>query len=379
MYFDVISPFQLNIAAFNNQEAYGELTFITPGGNQRLGLHRIFLCPASRTVEEAVNGRINTHCKFRAESKALEWLHNNADEIYCRALIKWLRFCYGENQSFDAEECPAALTLLVQLKLRVGDNVKEDLEAFMIDAAKRNVEVGARMLCDCALKYEECESVGERLAKVVLTAENMRNNGQLVVDECLMNLPPKYLDFVKYGEEGSEISEFNLRRRYIRNRQNHLDDHQKRDIIERCDLSKLTSGELRALCLLDVFDDKEMVRLCLSALESKENHLKSSDGMAIEKSGSLTAPSGNNNDEINGYPFWWMLFVFFLAGLILDFGGDWISSMPGKLSYSWQTPYLLICFGMNGILFTIFLKKLHLVLPTFGYIIGFFLGEVFFR
>ena len=369
MSFHIDSTFAPNIGLFNKKRD-SDITFEVPHGKLRLYLHRAFLRPASKTVDEVVNGQINPRCTFNIKTKQLKWLFDNeeTEEKYCRVLKKWMRFCYGENQSFEPDECPAALALLIQLKLCLGDNVQADLETFMIDFARNNVDAGTKMLCDCVLHYDECHDddtsrIDKRLTEVVLTADNIKNHYELVVDECLMSLPSKYLDVVKYGEESDELSEFEIRRRYVRFHQDALAENEQKEIMKNCNPARPSSEELTMLYQQHVFNEEEMVNRCLEALKSKESQLISQEKI-------VKTTGGPNNGE--GYPFLWMNVGFFLTGFIVSSLGFWFRSMKWFDS----DVFVFSCIGMVGVLYAVFSKQMRLVIPTFAYILAFVLAAL---
>ena len=76
--------------------------------------------------------------------------------------------------------------------------------------------------------------------KIRLSAfENVENHFEIILD-CLMKLPPYYLDLVEYGTVDRESS---IRTKYIEQNQQKLKDDEKRRIIKLCDFSKLSYNE----------------------------------------------------------------------------------------------------------------------------------------
>jgi len=48
----------------------------------------------------------------------------------------------------------------------------------------------------------------------------MKKNAKAVLDDCLMKLPSEYLTSVEYSEGHDELSEFNIRVKYVNQRKN---------------------------------------------------------------------------------------------------------------------------------------------------------------
>lgn len=72
------------------------------------------------------------------------------------------------------------------------------------------------------------------LGKAVLTAKNIQDHYETVVDDCLMKLPPKYLDIAEYGMPHTKFSEFSIRTRYVREHEEALTDEEKETILKKC-------------------------------------------------------------------------------------------------------------------------------------------------
>ena len=89
----------------------------------------------------------------------------------------------------------------------------------MIDAAEKSLYVGARFLLECANVHDECHCEGSceidlALARVLLTKDNLYSHPDVIIDGCLMNLPPKYLEEVEYDESSEEFNSVRIQLRY---------------------------------------------------------------------------------------------------------------------------------------------------------------------
>ena len=213
------SPFEVHIFGRAPSE---NCVYFTSNRNDTTLLDSTIMSNTSLTFSELLHDTPNPHGVFDRRSHAFQWNHDREgnDENYQHVLMKWLRFCYGERQSFNTDECPAALGSLLQLRLQFDnlDDVKRRIEEHMTGAARGNVETGAQLLRECTKIYEECHDeeltqIGDELARIVLTPENIRDNRDIVVDDCLLNLPPHYLDIAQYGDDHTE---FRIRSRYCR-------------------------------------------------------------------------------------------------------------------------------------------------------------------
>ena len=170
----VKSPFTGTLEWFDNDEYYPEIDFIIPGLDKPLHLHAPVLVRASQTFIALLKAKTSSHGKYDPESHRLEWMFDKSatDEKYRNCLVKWLRFCYGEDQTFEADETGAALSSLIQLQLKCEDVLKKTIETHMVHISKNDINSGCRMLLDCAAAYEECHldnltSVNFVLAKAV--------------------------------------------------------------------------------------------------------------------------------------------------------------------------------------------------------------------
>ena len=157
----VKSPYPYTIHLFNNEESSPNVSVAIAGIEKTLKLHRSVLESASITFKSLFNGEKSSYGTYDDENKRMELIvkaDDNAD-VFRSVLMKWLRFCYGEEQVFSCEECTAALVALKQLQLTCGDETETIIFEHMNEVAKQNVDVGAMMLRSCSLKYKD-DTVG---------------------------------------------------------------------------------------------------------------------------------------------------------------------------------------------------------------------------
>ena len=244
-------PYYNEIESFDNPESYPDLEFFIPGMEKPLLLHRIILVRASDYID-AMLRKNKTH--------KLCWPFDTSKGLDREALVKALRYCYGESLSLETKngECFAMIAMLLRLQLRGSDETLTSLSNFVIDEALRDVKTGAELLKACT-GYTECcgtnhFALDKKLAAIVLTKENMKHHYIEVVDHCLMLLPPEYLMLAEYGEPHTRFSEFYLRIKYVRYHSKELTIQEKQAIVANYDWSSLDSQELHAICLGDAMN-----------------------------------------------------------------------------------------------------------------------------
>ena len=263
----IVSPYNNDIESFDNPDFYPELEFVVGGMEKPLQLHRRILAHASGKVKAMLNER---------RGLKLEWPYDTTKEVDREALVKALRFCYGETQTVGTKngECVAMIAALTRLQVTCLDDVVMLLSNFAMDEAKRNLEIGVELLKACA-GYKETNGTNQltldkKLAAIVFTKDNMQEHYKEVVDECLMVLPPEYLMTAEFGEPHTQLSEFFLRTKYVRRNANKLTKEHKQAMVAKCDWSTLNSQELRELRLADIIDKDELLEAHEKALEHCE-------------------------------------------------------------------------------------------------------------
>ena len=261
------SPYTNEVESFNNTESYPDLTFVVPGMEGSLSLHKKILAKASM--------RINTMLKDHPGEK-LEWMYEAKKEIDKQALVKALRFCYGETLSVGTKdgECCALIAALSRLQVTYLHTVIPKLCDFALEQARKDLSVGVELLKTC-MHYKECcntytWALDKKLAKIIFTKENLFEHFREVVLDCLMKLPPKYLDEVEYGEPHTKCSEFCLRAKYMRWHSKELTKKEQHAMVAKCDWSTLNSQELKELRLANIIDKDKLLEAYEKALECSE-------------------------------------------------------------------------------------------------------------
>ena len=263
----VASPCMNDIESFDNPDFYPDLEFVVAGMERPLQLHKRILARSSGYIKPLLN---------RQKNQRLEWPFDTTKEADRDALVKVLRFCYGETQIVGTKnsECIAMIVALTRLQVTDLNDVVTVLSNFAMDESKRNVEIGVELLKTC-IGYRECYDMSQlgldkKLAATVFTKDNMQEHYKEVVDDCLMVLPPEYLMFVEFGEPHTRCSEFCLRTKYVRFHSKEMTAEEKRAMVFKCDWSTLNSQELQELHLAEIIDRDELLEAHEKALERCE-------------------------------------------------------------------------------------------------------------
>ena len=264
---DIGSPYTNEVESFNNPDSFPDLRFVVPGMAEQLSLHKKILAKASVTIKEMLKDH---------PGGQLEWIFEMKNEIDKQALMKSLRFCYGETLSVGTKngECCALIAALSRLQVTCLDEVIPQLNTFALELARNDLTGGVELLKMCT-HYEECCktnscTLNKELAKIVLTKENMVEHFREVVDDCLMTLPPEYLDEAEYGEPHTWCSEFCVRAKYVRFHSTEMSDEDKHAMVTKCDWSTLNSQELRELRLTGIVNKDVLLEAHEKALECCE-------------------------------------------------------------------------------------------------------------
>ena len=170
---ELVPPFQNETENFDNPEKYPDLEFVVAGMERPLHLHRKILAESSGKVKAMLNER---------KGLKLEWPYDTTKEVDREALVKALRFCYGETQIVGTKngECIARIVALTRLHVTCLDDVVTLLSNLALDEAQRNLEIGVELLKACG-GYKEWSNTSQltldkKLAAIVLTKDNMQEH-----------------------------------------------------------------------------------------------------------------------------------------------------------------------------------------------------------
>lgn len=264
---DVVSPFPNDIENFDNPSSFPDFELIVPGIEKPLQLHRKVLAHVSERFKEILD---------ETGTQEFTWPDDVVKKVDKGALVKVLRFCYGETMTVGTKngECCAVIAALIRLQVSHLDDAVMALSNFAMEEAKRDIGVGAELLKACT-EYKECCGANQcllnkKLAAIVLSKDNMYDHYKEVVDDCLMVLPAEYLMLTEFGEPHTRLSEFCLTTRYLRRHAGRINKEDQFAIIARCDLSLLSSHELRELRLGDLINKDELLKAYEKALEYSE-------------------------------------------------------------------------------------------------------------
>ena len=264
---EIESPYLNEIKTFNNGDSFPNLELVVPGMVYTLHLHRKTLARASPKLSDILND---------SPGDKLEWMYEAKSEIDKQALVKALRFCYGETLKVGTKdgECCAVIAALSRLQVTYLDTVIPKLCDFALEQARKDLSVGIVLLKTCT-HYEECcntdtRELDKKLAKIILTKENLLEHFREVALDCLMALPSKYLDEVEYGEPHTKCGEFYLRIKYVGCHSKELTKKEQQAMMVKCDWSTLNSQELKELRLANIIDKDELLEAYEKALECSE-------------------------------------------------------------------------------------------------------------
>lgn len=199
------SPYQPNIELFNNPASNPDFDFVTSWLNEPLHLHKEIMVAASTLIEESLGEWSSITQNHASYVEQFEWFFEAPKAVDRKALVKVLHFCYGEPLTVGVEdgECCAVIAALFQLQVKCAPSVVPHLFKFAVTQAQCNVAVGAALLMASSGYSHCCDShwctLDHALAAIVLTSENMCMHYDTVVKDCLLNLPPHYLDLAQYG------------------------------------------------------------------------------------------------------------------------------------------------------------------------------------
>ena len=293
------SPFTDNSDMFDNTDSFTDVTLKVRGMESPLHLHRVIL---QNTLTELVGTKqdegTNTEC-------VIEWpfsTSNDADRI---ALIKVLQFCYGRPLSWsaDSEECCAVIATLIRLQVQNRRDVVGVILRCVMDSSKQDLRVAALHLKTC-VKYEECctdecQHMDQMLSKIVLTRKNIEEHSDIVVDGCLMDLPPQFLDMCEYGEPHSETGAFCIRYRYVEKHKNDIDVGTLKTVMECVCSEDLNGAEFSQLLGLGVMDKDEVSKCTVKALRRKEVALADLQKRSSQRDRELTQKAASMQSRIN--------------------------------------------------------------------------------
>ena len=269
-FIDIESPYGNNTELFNNASSFPDLELVVQGLESPLLLHRCILVGRSKLFQALINVKVSAGTP---NSNTVEWMFSTEKEVNRQSLMRVLRFCYGERMRIkaDCEECCSLISTLKQLRVTCGDEIVKQIKDFVIDQSKKDVLFGTKTLL-ASQCYPECCSddckLHTLLARVVLTRERICENYGAVVSDCLMKLPPEFLEYAVYGEPHTVSSEFNIRVEYVRCNSEMLNKEDKQHIVGCCDFNKLNIHELRQLKELGLIEGEAVTRLYEKSLEN---------------------------------------------------------------------------------------------------------------
>ena len=205
--------------------------------------------------ETSEYGEFREYAYININGSRIEW--KVSSRMRCDILVKWLKICYGEEQTFKISECPTALDLLSRLQLKESERMKKEITEFVVASAINDLQTGAKLLVEC--NNYGCDDV-DRLARVILTRENLTRNPEIVIDKCLMNLPIKFLDIIQ-GDEFKDMKN-RIVLRYVKFHRDISDSEKQKTLKEVVDCCE-SSQEMKELYTQGIITCDKMVEYCL--------------------------------------------------------------------------------------------------------------------
>ena len=276
------SPFPNNQGMLGD-DGYPDISIGFADCKEILRAHRSVLSRHSETMKELFRGhKVDSRCIYDAEANRVEWETRSQDKETGRAaLFQCIKFCYGAELCVNTLNAAATIDALFRLKLVGGQDIQNRIEQHMVTVAKNDVESGSLMLRHCA-EYEVSNSQGfsdicQSLARTVLTSDNIEKHREIVVDNCLMELAPVYLDRANLDPH----KEFSLRKEYVIK---HRSNTELRDVICKCQFENLTKADLEGMRSLHCITESDLLDLYEKALGDCEARLAQEHQRAEEAS-----------------------------------------------------------------------------------------------
>ena len=269
------SPFPNNQGMLGD-DGYPDISIGFADCKEILRAHRSVLSRHSETMKELFRGhKVDSRCIYDAEANRVEWETRSQDKETGRAaLFQCIKFCYGAELCVNTLNAAATIDALFRLKLVGGQDIQNRIEQHMVTVAKNDVESGSLMLRHCA-EYEVSNSKGfseicKSLSRAFFTTGNIEKHREIVVDNCLMELPPMYLDLADFGNPHTG---FSLRKEYVMKHKGVLSDTELRDVICKCQFESLTNAELKEMRKLHCVAERDMLNAYEKVLDDCEARL----------------------------------------------------------------------------------------------------------
>ena len=285
----VESPYYDNTLLFDNPES-SDMEFMVQGMEKPLKLHRVIMSTASNFVR-----RMLTQQEGNENNKG--WVYDMSRDVDKKAMVKVIRFCYGEDMEIgvDNGDCCAIIAALYRLEVTCTEEIVKRIGYFGLEESKKDLRVGVKLLKESVVYPECCIEHGcgldMALSQIVLTADNVRNNYETVVNDCLMMLPPRYLDVVGYGSPHTKLSDFHIRIGYVIRNANFLTNEMKEMIMKKCNMNDMRCEELKALRQVGALKSNDLLDAFQNALEKMEKIVDE-----LKKRG-ITIETGIQNEE----------------------------------------------------------------------------------
>lgn len=270
----VKSPYRNNMELFDKPDSFSDMQFMVPGMERPLRLHKDIMAAASNVVYRLLSPR----CSRGSDNGAAveEWQFCVSRDVDRDALMKAIRFCYGDTITVGTKcgECCAVVVALCRLQVTCLEETVEKFALFAMEEAKKNVNFGVEILNDMhnypEFRSEYVRMFCKQIATVVFTKTNVVDCFENVVTNCLMKLPPEYLDVGEYGDPHTQYSEFSLRAQYVKEHDETLGRDEKEAIMKKCEWKHLCGAELEQLRKLDAVKHEALLEVSSEVLKVTE-------------------------------------------------------------------------------------------------------------
>ena len=269
----LVSVFSDEVESFDNEDSFSDLKFVIGGLEKPLLLHKRILAKGSSLVQKIMK------CKQTAESNDRDmvvWPFDTKKAVDRQCLVKAPRYLYGDTVVVELKdgECCAMISTFTRLQMKHLDEVITKLAEFAVKGVTNDVKDCAELLVQMQ-DYPECFDrtickLEQSFVDVVLTSKNLCENYDIVVNKCLMALPPRYLDFAHFGAPHTQFSEFHVRAQYVKTHKEEMNKEEKQGIVMKCDWTKLDSAEMKELDKLSIFSTRFMMSVYQTVLENTE-------------------------------------------------------------------------------------------------------------
>jgi len=137
------SPFEKNVEKFNKQTFAPDVGFIMEGMDEPILLHTAILGKTSALLASVFQGQSTPICVLDEEKHLIIWKGAETEDVkvtpedYRHAIIKVLRFLYGEDQSLLFEECAGTLKGIAEMAPPNLEELVKSITQYLVECAQK--------------------------------------------------------------------------------------------------------------------------------------------------------------------------------------------------------------------------------------------------